>query len=75
MWCGSLLALWLAFLAMAIMLDGVCVGALRREPSASTIPDPLWYLKKSPSAVADSKQVDRLEENTGGRDSDGRPLP
>jgi hypothetical protein len=74
LWC-ALVALWLGLLAMVMMWGRRLRRALRRESSASTAPDPFWYLKKGPSAVTHGNEPDRLKETETGEDSDGRPMP
>jgi hypothetical protein len=50
-------------------------NSVRRRPSPSTVPDPFWYLKKNPKAVAHANQPDGSEEPESGTDSEGRPTP
>jgi hypothetical protein len=48
---------------------------VRRRPPASTVPDPFWYLKKNPKAVAHANPSDQSQDPESGSDSEGRPSP
>lgn len=71
----AIVAVGLALLVMVMMLGRRLRRAVRRQPSGPTVPDPLWYLKKSPSAVTPGDSVDRANERETGQGSDGRSTP
>jgi hypothetical protein len=72
LWC-AIVIVGLALVVMVMVWGRRLRRAVRRQPAASTVPDPLWYLKKSPSAVAQGDQAGRMEEKETGPDSGGRP--
>ncbi len=78
----SAMILWFAivFVGLGLLVMVVIWGrrlrdSVRRRPTASTVPDPFWYLKKNPRAVAHANQPDRPEDSDSGPDDEGRPSP
>jgi hypothetical protein len=78
----SAMILWFAvvFVGLGLLVMVMIWGrrlrnSVRRQPPASTVPDPFWYLKKNPKAVAHANQPDRLEDSESGPDAEGRPTP
>jgi hypothetical protein len=78
----SAMILWftIVFVGLGLLVMVVIWGrrlrdSVRRRPTASTVPDPFWYLKKNPRAVAHANQPDRPEDSESGPDDEGRPSP
>jgi hypothetical protein len=78
----SAMILWFAvvFVGLGLLVMVMIWGrrlrdSVRRRSPASTVPDPLWYLKKNPKAVAHANQPDRLEDSASGPDAEERPTP
>jgi hypothetical protein len=69
----SVLVVGLGLVVMVMVWGRRLRRSLQRESLAPTVPDPLWYLKKSPSTVAHGNQPDRLTEKERGQDPDERP--
>lgn len=65
----------LALVVMVMIWGRRLRDSLRRRPTASTVPDPLWYLKKNPKAVAHVNQPNPAEEGESGPETQGRPTP
>jgi hypothetical protein len=78
----SAMLLWFAVVTAGLVLLALVMvwgrrlrHAVRRPPRLSTVPNPFWYLKKSPSAVAGSAPEILPKKNETGRDADGRSEP
>jgi hypothetical protein len=65
----------LAMVVLVMIMGRRLRNSLQRRPSASTVPDPLWYLKKNPKAVAHANQPDRTPDGESGPDTQGRITP
>jgi hypothetical protein len=74
LWFAILLA-GLGLLLMVMIWGRRVRNFARRRPAASTVPDPFWYLKKNPKAVAHANQPDQSPDPQSGPDSDGQPTP
>ncbi len=74
LWFAILLA-GLVLLAMVMIWGRRVRNSIRRRPPASTVPDPLWYLKKNPKAVAHANQADQTQGPESGPESEGQPSP
>jgi len=74
LWC-AIVAAGLALIVMVMAWGRRLRRAVRRQPPPTTVPDPFWYLKKSPSAVIPGEKVDQSKEKESGPDSEGRPTP
>jgi len=72
LWC-VIVFVGLALVAMVMIWGRRLRRAVRRQPTASTVPDPLWYLKKSPPILTPADRAGRMEEKETGPDSGGRP--
>jgi hypothetical protein len=66
----------LALVVMVMIWGRRLRDSLRRRSTASTVPDPLWYLKRNPKAVAHVNQPDRAQQDgESGPETQGRPTP
>jgi len=74
LWC-AIVVVGLALVAMVMVWGRRLRRAVRRQPPAPTVPDPFWYLKKTPSAVTQGEKADRSKDNETGHESGGRPMP
>jgi hypothetical protein len=72
LWC-VIVFVGLTLVAMVMVWGRRLRRAVRRQPAAPTVPDPLWYLKKSPSVVTQADRAGRRDEKETGPDSGGRP--
>jgi len=72
LWC-VIVFVGLALVAMVMVWGRRLRRAVRRQPTASTVPDPLWYLKRDPSALTQANRAGPLEEKETGPDAEGRP--
>jgi hypothetical protein len=79
---ASAMVLWfiivlvgLGLLVMVMILGRRLRKSLYRRPPASTVPDPFWYLKRNPKAVAHANRPDQSQDAESGPDSEGRPTP
>lgn len=78
----SAIILWIAimFVCLGLLVMVMVWGrrlrnSVRRRPAASTVPDPFWYLKKNPKAVAHAKQPDGSPHAESGPDAEGQAAP
>jgi hypothetical protein len=63
----------LAMVAMVMLLGRRLRNMVRRHPPTPTVPDPLWYLKKSPTIAATHIDPnERLKGDEPGPQPDGR---
>jgi hypothetical protein len=72
LWC-VILFVGLALVVMVMVWGRRLRRAARRQPTAPTVPDPLWYLKKNPSVLTPAKSAGPREETETGPDAEGRP--
>ncbi|HEX4071613.1 MAG TPA: hypothetical protein VHX68_10595 [Planctomycetaceae bacterium] len=63
----------LAMLAMVMLLGRRLRNFVRRRPPAATVPDPFWYLRKTPTNVTHSSPNERRKGDGPGAQPDGRP--
>ena len=63
----------LAMLAMVMLLGRRLRNFVRRRPPTPTVPDPFWYLKKTPTNVTHSSPNERMKGDGPGAQPDGRP--
>lgn len=78
----SAIILWLAIVFVCLVLLVLVMvwgrrlrNSVRRRPAASTAPDPFWYLKKNPKAVAHANQPDGSPHAESGPDTEGQTAP
>jgi hypothetical protein len=71
----SILLVGLGLLVMVMIWGRRLRNSVRRQPAASTVPDPFWYLKRNPKAVAHANQADQSQNAESGPDSEGQPSP
>jgi hypothetical protein len=71
----SIVLVGLGLLVMVMVLGRRLRNSVRRRPPPSTVPDPFWYLKKNPKAVAHANPAERSQDPESGSDSEGRPSP
>jgi hypothetical protein len=62
----------LAMVAMVMLLGRRLRNMVRRHPPTPTVPDPFWYLKKSPTIVTHSSPNEPLKGDGPGTQPDGR---
>jgi hypothetical protein len=72
MWCG-ILALGVVLIAVVILWGRRLRRANRRQPAASTSPDPFWYLKKKPVHTAAGNRPDVPGQEASGSAESGDP--
>jgi hypothetical protein len=63
----------LGLVAMVMVMGRRLRQIAQRQPRASKVPDPFWYLKKTPTNVTHSGPQDRLKGDGAGQEPDGRP--
>jgi hypothetical protein len=63
----------LAMLAMVMLLGRRLRNSVRQRPTAPTVPDPFWYLKKTPTNVTHSSPNEQIKGDGPGAQPDGRP--
>ena len=78
----SAMLLWFAVVTAGLVLLALVMvwgrrlrHAVRRPPRLSTVPDPLWYLKKGSPAVAGGATEISPKKSDTGREADGRSEP
>ncbi len=63
----------LAMVALVMVLGRRLRQIVRRQPPAPTVPDPFWYLKKTPTNATHSSPNERMKGDGPGPQPDGRP--
>jgi len=78
----SAFALWCAIVVVGLALIGMVMlwgqrirRNVRQRPVSSTVPDPFWYLKKSPAPVTQSDRPDSQDQGNAGSEPTGQPTP
>ena len=62
----------LAMLAMVMLSGRRLRNMVRRRPPAPTVPDPFWYLRKTPTNVTHGSPNERMKGDGPGAQPDGR---
>ena len=69
----AVVAVGLGMVAMVMVMGRRLRQIAQRQPPAPKVPDPFWYLKKTPTNATHSGQQDPLNGGEAGQEPDGRP--